>query len=486
MTEVGEEYHHMDKLEVIPKTINKVISSSNNKTQCYGTVSHKYPSPKISWLDSIERDFDNAFRSIDLLMEDFDVEQSDIIYDARQKLGVLSGCFAELVKRHQHIVGMYRLLEGELYSTKEELCEAKGMNETLDKESQRLITNIHIMQCQVQSKTDPHGSDMIKKKLDEEVLKFRQDNLEHTKVKAAVEVLKKDNSRCREIISSMQAELYAARLAAKYLDKELAGRIQQIQLLGRDMRGSEHDRLWNVLESEINLHRHKTVIRACRGRKQGKILPSSVDKIEDEKIAKNGVGKVRIATIRKATTADGLGMSITGGKEHGVPIIVSEIHPGQPAEKCGEIFVGDALLSCNGHNLRGAMHNDAVKILMKEMMEQTELKFEVLYVQPDHDSDDDGEVCLETNSGINFKLYEPFEDDLEKETCASSNSNVSEAHISECSTTSSKNSECDNSEIHSICETASQIPESQFNLTSDRKYEEVIYRRCVRGSIYDI
>ena len=45
------------------------------------------------------------------------------------------------------------------------------------------------------------------------------------------------------------------------------GRIQQIQLLGRDMRGSEHDQLWNQIEAEIHLHRHKTVIRACRGRK---------------------------------------------------------------------------------------------------------------------------------------------------------------------------------------------------------------------------
>lgn len=32
------------------------------------------------------------------------------------------------------------------------------------------------------------------------------------------------------------------------------------------MRGAEHDKLWNQLEAEIHLHRHKTVIRACRGR----------------------------------------------------------------------------------------------------------------------------------------------------------------------------------------------------------------------------
>jgi hypothetical protein len=59
-------------------------------------------------------------------------------------------------------------------------------------------------------------------------------------------------------------------------DKEvilLLNRIQQIQLLGRDLRGADHENLWNQLEAEIHLHRHKTVIRACRGRgKVNKIL----------------------------------------------------------------------------------------------------------------------------------------------------------------------------------------------------------------------
>lgn len=47
-------------------------------------------------------------------------------------------------------------------------------------------------------------------------------------------------------------------------------RVQQIQLLGRDMKGPAHDKLWNQLEAEIHLHRHKTVIRACRGRNDPK------------------------------------------------------------------------------------------------------------------------------------------------------------------------------------------------------------------------
>lgn len=55
----------------------------------------------------------------------------------------------------------------------------------------------------------------------------------------------------------------------------LSCRVQQIQLLGRDMKGPAHDKLWNQLEAEIHLHRHKTVIRACRGRNDPKKpLPS--------------------------------------------------------------------------------------------------------------------------------------------------------------------------------------------------------------------
>lgn len=57
-------------------------------------------------------------------------------------------------------------------------------------------------------------------------------------------------------------------MVKSYFNKKfsLINRIQQIQLLGRDLRGPNHENLWNQLEAEIHLHRHKTVIRACRGR----------------------------------------------------------------------------------------------------------------------------------------------------------------------------------------------------------------------------
>lgn len=101
------------------------------------------------------------------------------------------------------------------------------------------------------------------------------------------------------------------------------GRIQQIQLLGRDMRGSEHDQLWNQIEAEIHLHRHKTVIRACRGRKdpnnktpapppppQAEASVGEEEDAESKARKRRGIGEPRTVVIHKDKT-EGLGISIT-------------------------------------------------------------------------------------------------------------------------------------------------------------------------------
>ncbi len=198
----------------------------------------------------------------------------------------------------------------------------------------------------------------------------------------------------------MQSEVFGARLAAKYLDKELAGRIQQIQLLGRGMRGCEHDRLWSQLESEIHLHRHKTVIKACRGRDWVRDAPNcSLSTNALSSTNRGTVSRKRLVRLTKSLS-EGLGLSITGGKEHGVPILISEIHAGQPAERCGQLHVGDAIVSVNGVELGPAKHEEAVAVLSAEMCGNTELLLEVVYVNPDIDSDDEGKVEVETEEGV--------------------------------------------------------------------------------------
>uniref|UniRef100_I3IZS4 Golgi-associated PDZ and coiled-coil motif-containing protein n=2 Tax=Oreochromis TaxID=8139 RepID=I3IZS4_ORENI len=182
---------------------------------------------------------------------------------------------------------------------------------------------------------------------------------------------------------------------------QLCHKTQTIQLLGRDMKGPAHDKLWNQLEAEIHLHRHKTVIRACRGRSDPKRpLPSPVGHDPDMLKKTQGVGPIRKVVLVKEDH-EGLGISITGGKEHGVPILISEIHPSQPADRCGGLHVGDAILAVNSINLRDAKHKEAVTILSQQ---RGQIEFEVVYVAPEVDSDDEN-VEYEDDSGHRYRLY---------------------------------------------------------------------------------
>ena len=84
------------------------------------------------------------------------------------------------------------------------------------------------------------------------------------------------------------------------------------------MRGSEHDQLWNQIEAEIHLHRHKTVIRACRGRKNPHVKPPAPpppeptgDEDADTKVRqRRGIGEPRTVVVHK-DKSEGLGISIT-------------------------------------------------------------------------------------------------------------------------------------------------------------------------------
>lgn len=62
---------------------------------------------------------------------------------------------------------------------------------------------------------------------------------------------------------------------------------------------------------------------------------------------------------------NGLGISIKGGKENRMPILISKIFRGMAAENTKALYVGDAILSVNGEDLRDATHEHAVKVLKK-------------------------------------------------------------------------------------------------------------------------
>ncbi|XP_026225632.1 beta-1-syntrophin [Anabas testudineus] len=72
----------------------------------------------------------------------------------------------------------------------------------------------------------------------------------------------------------------------------------------------------------------------------------------------------------------GLGISIKGGKENKMPILISKIFKGLAADQTQALYVGDAILSVNAMNLRDATHDEAVQALKRAGKEVTlEVKY---------------------------------------------------------------------------------------------------------------
>lgn len=58
----------------------------------------------------------------------------------------------------------------------------------------------------------------------EELDKQKSELIDPSRLEAEVRELRKENAEFKQYILALQGEVYGARLAAKYLDKELAGR----------------------------------------------------------------------------------------------------------------------------------------------------------------------------------------------------------------------------------------------------------------------
>ncbi|XP_026315684.1 beta-1-syntrophin [Hyposmocoma kahamanoa] len=83
----------------------------------------------------------------------------------------------------------------------------------------------------------------------------------------------------------------------------------------------------------------------------------------------------RIVQVVKSDN-NGLGISIKGGIENNMPILISKIFKGMAADLTEQLYVGDAILSVNGEDLKDATHEEAVKALKRAgKMVQLEVKY---------------------------------------------------------------------------------------------------------------
>ncbi|KDR12723.1 Golgi-associated PDZ and coiled-coil motif-containing protein [Zootermopsis nevadensis] len=55
------------------------------------------------WLDILEKEFDEAFVDLDILIGDLDAEDPDMVHAAHQKMATLSSCFAQLTHKAQTV-----------------------------------------------------------------------------------------------------------------------------------------------------------------------------------------------------------------------------------------------------------------------------------------------------------------------------------------------------------------------------------------------
>lgn len=218
-----------------------------------------------------------------------------------------------------------------------ELVESKAKKDILEQELHNLLLQLHSSQLAhlpgqlSKSKPDPKIEPYIhnvKRRLEDELkkntpnnnskttketdeLKFSSAVSQATRLREENAQLQLENSSLRNSILALNSEVYGAKLAAKYLDKELAGRIQQLQLLGREMRRDTRHKLWRQLESEILLQRHKTVVRACR---RNSLLNGGEKACPKPEIGAGNeaqsFGDIRTVVIKR-DQGQGLGISIT-------------------------------------------------------------------------------------------------------------------------------------------------------------------------------
>ncbi|XP_015205118.1 gamma-2-syntrophin [Lepisosteus oculatus] len=70
----------------------------------------------------------------------------------------------------------------------------------------------------------------------------------------------------------------------------------------------------------------------------------------------------RTVVLRRQAVG-GLGLSIKGGAEHKVPVVISKIFKDQAADQTGMLFIGDSVLQVNGINVENATHEEVVHLL---------------------------------------------------------------------------------------------------------------------------
>jgi len=331
--------------------------------------------PILHSLEILEKEFEKAYVDLDVLVTDYENFEfcDDHIETVQTLMKTMSLCFSQLCHKTQMTAISNAKLEAVLLDTKENLLDARSKHSASEAKLMKIIKQPekqeNISDGQKTSDSKEKTSDLPENDLQSS----NNTMFNEARLKVELSMLKEENDNFKTTLQQVESELFGARLASKYLDKELAGRMQQIQLLSTEKKPPNFDRLWDQLESEISLNRQKIIVKACR--KQQSMLQTNDPKISSE---------VRTVLISKKAD-ESLGISITGGKDQGLPILVSEIHSGGFISRNKNLlYVGDILKSINGEDLQCASHSKAVELLSEKVDKFT---IEASYAKDNQDSE---------------------------------------------------------------------------------------------------
>lgn len=105
----------------------------------------------------------------------------------------------------------------------------------------------------------------------------------------------------------------------------------------------------------------------CKPRPMRLYLTTELLKLQKEQMensAKTPPVDSKERTVKMKRRKDtGLGISIKGGAEHKLPIMISRIFPRQAADETGQLFVGDAIIKVNDDWVTVCPHDEALQVL---------------------------------------------------------------------------------------------------------------------------
>ena len=365
----------------------------------------------FKWLDLLEKEFDKSFVSLDHnsrnVAEEFELEE---MYDThRRLLSNMGNCFVQLVHKSQTIFQVNAKLEAELLNCREELSEAQKLARKVEAEKSYLLCLLTscLLENSILKSKDPSKVDQekltnaVQLRLANDLATFQKIDWNSRSWIDKAQNASRDVFNLKQRVAELESELVGARLDAKYLDKELAGRIQQIQILLASNASQEHkQQVWAQIEAEMHLQRSKTIANMCyskqrlRDQQVCNVIASKSEETSKPDQTSNGHASGAPPTSSTSTTAtpttpttssanaiefprknrmkqvhlhmhdsDELGMAILGGIEHGLPIIISEVFPNSAVGRSKKIYAGDIILGVNGDSFTEMGHHDAVKYL---------------------------------------------------------------------------------------------------------------------------